>query len=127
MHPCNPSHTKYKCPSRILKDLASVDRTVTPWIIFGGHRPMYIDSNYGGPTYRSSADINVMNLMVRKLSHICTLLLDHLFSMHLPRILSMCLTFPLLISLLLSHRSSSLSSLLSSYLFFFLFHSSSTL
>jgi hypothetical protein len=25
---------------------------------------MYINSNYGGPTYRSSADINVMNLLV---------------------------------------------------------------
>lgn len=27
-------------------DLASVDRTVTPWIIFGGHRAMYLNSNY---------------------------------------------------------------------------------
>jgi len=26
--------------------LASVDRSVTPWIIFSGHRPMYIDSTY---------------------------------------------------------------------------------
>jgi hypothetical protein len=49
---------------RIKKDLASVDRTVTPWIVFGAHRPMYVSSNYGGPTYRASADINVMNLMV---------------------------------------------------------------
>jgi hypothetical protein len=26
-------------------DLRKVDRTKTPWIIFSGHRPMYIDSN----------------------------------------------------------------------------------
>ncbi len=26
-------------------DLRKVDRTTTPWIIFSGHRPMYIDSN----------------------------------------------------------------------------------
>jgi hypothetical protein len=26
-------------------DLRNVDRTKTPWIIFSGHRPMYIDSN----------------------------------------------------------------------------------
>jgi hypothetical protein len=25
-------------------DLASVDRRRTPWVIFNGHRPMYIDS-----------------------------------------------------------------------------------
>lgn len=28
------------------KDLASIDRTRTPWVIFGGHRPMYVDSGY---------------------------------------------------------------------------------
>ena len=48
-----------------MNDLASVDRSKTPWIIFGGHRPMYISSNYGGPTFKLGADINVMNLMVR--------------------------------------------------------------
>jgi hypothetical protein len=26
-------------------DLASVNRSITPWIIFSGHRPMYVDSN----------------------------------------------------------------------------------
>lgn len=26
--------------------LASVDRTQTPWLVFAGHRPMYINSNY---------------------------------------------------------------------------------
>ncbi|CAE7714124.1 PAP9, partial [Symbiodinium microadriaticum] len=28
------------------EDLASVNRTKTPWIIFGGHRAMYLNSNY---------------------------------------------------------------------------------
>lgn len=28
------------------KDLQSVDRSVTPWVIFSGHRPMYVNSNY---------------------------------------------------------------------------------
>ena len=27
-------------------DLASVDRTRTPWVIVGGHRPMYTSENY---------------------------------------------------------------------------------
>lgn len=31
----------------IKQDLEAVDRSVTPWILFGGHRPMYIDSTYG--------------------------------------------------------------------------------
>jgi len=42
-------------------DLKSVDRTVTPWIIFGGHRAMYLNSDYGGsPT----ADIDVMDALI---------------------------------------------------------------
>ena len=45
----------------IENDLASVNRSVTPWIIFGGHRAMYINSNYGGtPT----SDITVMQLLI---------------------------------------------------------------
>lgn len=35
-------------------DLAAVDRCQFPWIILGGHRPMYIDSTYQG---NPSADI----------------------------------------------------------------------
>jgi hypothetical protein len=31
----------------IEQDLRSVDRTKTPWIVFSGHRPMYIDSTGG--------------------------------------------------------------------------------
>lgn len=46
------------------KDLASVDRSVTPWIIFGGHRAMYINSNYGGSP---SSDIGVMDSMIENL------------------------------------------------------------
>jgi hypothetical protein len=26
-------------------DLASVDREITPWVVFAGHRPFYIDSS----------------------------------------------------------------------------------
>lgn len=29
--------------------LARVDRTRTPWLVFSGHRPMYIDSTDTGP------------------------------------------------------------------------------
>ena len=28
----------------VVQDLAKVDRSVTPWLIVGGHRPFYIDS-----------------------------------------------------------------------------------
>lgn len=30
--------------SFVLHDLASVDRSLTPWLVVGGHRPFYIDS-----------------------------------------------------------------------------------
>jgi hypothetical protein len=43
-------------------DLAAVDRSKTPWIIFGGHRPMYINSGYSG---KPSGDIEVMDLMIQ--------------------------------------------------------------
>jgi hypothetical protein len=43
------------------RDLKMIDRSVTPWIIFGGHRPMYINSDYGGS---ESSDINVMDKMI---------------------------------------------------------------
>jgi hypothetical protein len=34
----------------IESDLLSVNRSITPWIIFSGHRPMYIDStNHNKP------------------------------------------------------------------------------
>lgn len=28
----------------VLRDLASVNRSLTPWLVVGGHRPFYIDS-----------------------------------------------------------------------------------
>ena len=31
---------------RLEADLLSVDRAVTPWIIFGGHRAMYVNSGF---------------------------------------------------------------------------------
>jgi hypothetical protein len=43
-------------------DLKSVDRTVTPWIIFGGHRAMYLNSNYS--TASTSSDGYVSDLMI---------------------------------------------------------------
>lgn len=45
----------------IENDLKTVDRTKTPWIIFGGHRPMYINSNYGGSI---TSDLTVMNNLI---------------------------------------------------------------
>ena len=42
-------------------DLMAVDRKKTPWIIFGGHRAMYINSNYGGTV---TSDIVVMDYLI---------------------------------------------------------------
>eukprot|EP00758_Cryptobia_borreli_P017108 Tbor_TRINITY_DN6162_c0_g3::TRINITY_DN6162_c0_g3_i10::g.22448::m.22448 len=50
--------------SWIEKDLKAVNRSITPWIIFAGHRPMYIDSNKTGFW---SAQVNVMNMLVEEL------------------------------------------------------------
>jgi len=43
-------------------DLKNVDRTKTPWIIFGGHRAMYINSDYGGA---ANSDIVVMDNLIK--------------------------------------------------------------
>jgi len=32
----------------IESDLRDVNRSVTPWVIFGAHRAMYVNSNYAG-------------------------------------------------------------------------------
>jgi hypothetical protein len=48
----------------IEKDLQSVDRKVTPWIIFGGHRAMYLNSDYSG---KPAADIDYMDNMIANL------------------------------------------------------------
>ena len=46
---CNSSVTVPSCRF-VAADLASVDRSRTPWLVVGGHRPMYVDSTYvGGP------------------------------------------------------------------------------
>lgn len=45
-------------------DLKNVNRTLTPWVIFGGHRPMYINSDYGGTR---SSDIYVMDMMIENI------------------------------------------------------------
>eukprot|EP01116_Phalansterium_solitarium_P017202 TRINITY_DN4173_c0_g1_i1.p1 TRINITY_DN4173_c0_g1~~TRINITY_DN4173_c0_g1_i1.p1 ORF type:complete len:586 (-),score=221.07 TRINITY_DN4173_c0_g1_i1:325-2025(-) len=41
-HDFNVSSAQY---AFLARDLSSVNRSVTPWLIFSGHRPMYIDSN----------------------------------------------------------------------------------
>ena len=48
----------------LVKDLKSIDRDITPWVIFGGHRAMYLNSDYGGSV---TADIDVMDLMIQHL------------------------------------------------------------
>lgn len=45
-------------------DLASVDRSITPWIAFGTHRAMYINSDYGGPP---SSDQGTMALLIENI------------------------------------------------------------
>lgn len=48
------------------KDLASVDRSKTPWVIFGGHRPMYINSYYSGCN-NFGGDTNVMDYLIENI------------------------------------------------------------
>ena len=45
----------------LLADLQSLDRTKTPFVIFGGHRAMYLNSDYGGSV---SSDIEVSDLLI---------------------------------------------------------------
>jgi hypothetical protein len=35
----------------LTNDLKSVDRSVTPWLVMAGHRPMYVDSNFTNDQY----------------------------------------------------------------------------
>ena len=44
--------------------LRSVDRSVTPWLVFAGHRPMYIDSTNASPV---SGDLTVAKLLRKNL------------------------------------------------------------
>jgi len=48
------------------KDLASVDRKKTPWVIFGGHRAMYLNSYYSG-TYNFGGDGDVMATLIENI------------------------------------------------------------
>ena len=44
---CSDSHCL--CVCRFLQeDLAAVNRTVTPWVVVNGHRPIYTTSTSGG-------------------------------------------------------------------------------
>ena len=39
-------------------DLKSIDRSKTPWVIFGGHRAMYVNSDYSTGATVSCASVN---------------------------------------------------------------------
>ncbi len=41
---CYCNHAGSEQHAFMIKDLASVNRTLTPWLVVGGHRPFYIDS-----------------------------------------------------------------------------------
>ena len=45
-------------------DLGAVDKTVTPWILFSGHRPGYIDSDWSSTRHNGGGDIEVMALWI---------------------------------------------------------------
>ena len=56
-HAFDPASPQYT----FLEDhLRSVDRSVTPWLVFAGHRPMYIDSTNADPV---SGDLTVAKLL----------------------------------------------------------------
>ena len=56
-HAFDPASPQYT----FLEDhLRSVDRSVTPWLVFAGHRPMYIDSTNAAPV---SGDLTVAKLL----------------------------------------------------------------
>ena len=46
------------------RDLSRVNRSVTPWIVVGGHRPMYANSYYNG---RVDAIVRIMDLLIKNL------------------------------------------------------------
>jgi hypothetical protein len=52
-------------------DLEKVDRAVTPWIIFGGHRAMYLNSDYNSG---ETSDGQVSELLIK---HVEPLLYEH--------------------------------------------------
>jgi acid phosphatase type 7 len=56
-HDFQPGSLQYDFLAR---DLAAVNRSVTPWVVVSGHRPMYIDSTYTGTP---DSDVAVSKLM----------------------------------------------------------------
>lgn len=42
----------------LLNDLQGIDRSKTPWVIFGGHRAMYLNSNYDTGTEVKCTSVN---------------------------------------------------------------------
>ena len=56
-HAFDPSSPQYA----FLEDhLKTVDRSVTPWLVFAGHRPMYVDSTNAEPV---TGDLTVAKLL----------------------------------------------------------------
>eukprot|EP00640_Fibrocapsa_japonica_P000631 CAMPEP_0113945674 /NCGR_PEP_ID=MMETSP1339-20121228/49363_1 /TAXON_ID=94617 /ORGANISM="Fibrocapsa japonica" /LENGTH=632 /DNA_ID=CAMNT_0000951363 /DNA_START=100 /DNA_END=1998 /DNA_ORIENTATION=+ /assembly_acc=CAM_ASM_000762 len=53
------------------QDLKDVHREVTPWVVFAGHRPMYVDSTWGGDF---DSDVAVSDLMKQELE---PMLMEH--------------------------------------------------
>lgn len=51
----------------IANDLAGVDRARTPWIVFGGHRPGYVDSTFSDPSDNGAGDLENMELFIEEL------------------------------------------------------------
>ncbi|KAF6263717.1 Metallo-dependent phosphatase-like protein [Scenedesmus sp. NREL 46B-D3] len=47
-HPFHPGSEQH---AWVLSDLAAVDRAATPWLVVGGHRPMYIASTFRMPEW----------------------------------------------------------------------------
>lgn len=47
----------------LVADLAAVDRNLTPWIVFNGHRPMYVSSDFNDTTLDFS-DLAVMDQLI---------------------------------------------------------------
>jgi hypothetical protein len=45
-------------------DLRTIDRSLTPWVVLGAHRAMYLNSNYGGGI---TSDIGMMDAMIANL------------------------------------------------------------
>jgi len=53
-HDFSPDSDQYKW---LKHDLAAVKREHTPWLLFMGHRPMYVSSDYGGDHDKLATDL----------------------------------------------------------------------